>query len=276
MQFPNPIVTELIISYPTGTPAVQIGPGPEVQFFGNGNTLTIEAVSPTGGPLIEFELANGNNADIQGFGSVGGQPALAFLGYNYTASNYGNITGYPYVYMVGNEIAMQFQEDAGTGPTYGAGILLFDTEVQIFTGVQPNLSSEGNKILMQQSHFFSDLPWQTGSWLNVSFAAGWGNAGGDNANFQYRLCSDGFIHWRGTIVPGTTANGTVIGTFTNAAPYLPPQSRFLYRSGADGTTPTNNPQVKFDTSGNITIFGMTGITFLAFDGWMYESAQYMA
>jgi hypothetical protein len=277
MQFPNPVVSELIISYPTGSPAIQIGPGPEIIFYGqNGTTLTISANDPNnpGYPGLLFALSDGNTAYIDAYNSLS-NPYFEIVGYEYTAADYGNLPASPYISLAGGEMFFGFATDNVADETFGAGFQLNDNSIYMWVG-SPTVPNQGNSIHLDENNFYADIPFQVGSWQNVTLMNGWNNAGGDNANFQYRLCSDGFVHWRGVITPGTTTNGTVIATYASGSPYSPPESRYLYRSGADGTTPSNNPQVQFATNGNIMCFGMAGVTFLAFDGWLYESNEYMA
>lgn len=95
--------------------------------------------------------------------------------------------------------------------------------------------------------------WNAGTPLNS-----WVNFGAPYGNLQYTKDIQGFVWCRGTLKNGTSTDGTVL--FTLPAGFRPPASVSVVTIG--GSAVAAFSQLVIDTSGNVSIFGSSGYTFV--------------
>lgn len=309
MQFPIQIIQELIISYPTGSPAIQIGPGPLIEFFDtNGNVVT--SFSPTAADWI-----NSSNTGMIEIVPDGGPVTGIFPGIYFfnalTAGNYQNaayiqsnpdfngnaqigINNGPFFSVVHPGVTLRqriFLEGQVAGPGVAASqIGPIDINTQALYGGQyywddgqANIGvftngTATNHISVQTGNTFSDVPIQVGSWANVSFGAGWSNFGGGYSNAQWRLCSDGFVHFRGLVTIGAAPadNTLVFAIPLSAQPPASKETALLRINGVSAGTPCRMNITVGGGQVNFSIFGAGTGTNFSLEDMFYESSAYMA
>lgn len=310
MQFPLQIVLELIISYPAGTPAIQIGPGAEIEMFDSSGNLVYNQtpngsqwqnstmtgmieITPQGGPVTGFypgiyffNAATGqpyqNSAWIQSTPDFNNNAALGINGGPYFSPTFGLRVLRQRMFWPGQGSGpVQFTNflgaiDINTQAFYGGQLVWDDNQVAI---AYYNNSVRSNGITVDSGNTFADTPIQVGAWAAVSFGTGFSNSGSPRSNCQYRLCSDGFVHLRGAFNSSAApADGTL--AFAIPLSFQPPANKYVgglcRLNGAAGAL---TPMLEVLVTGGQTeflIYGAGTATSFAMDGMSYESNTYMA
>lgn len=102
-------------------------------------------------------------------------------------------------------------------------------------------------------------------WHAIAPLNGWTNAGTPNAPFGCYLDPLGRVWLRGAIASGTTADGTHVGALP--AGYYNTNFQQFMSCAYTTSSATSNPRLVIDTSGNITINGVSGMAGdIGFDG----------
>lgn len=98
------------------------------------------------------------------------------------------------------------------------------------------------------------------TWNALSLSNSWVNAGGSNQVAQYCIDALGFVHVRGDIKSGTSADGTTL--FTLPSGFRPPASMAYAVAGAFRAGPENVPQVNISSGGVATVYGLSSNSYL--------------
>lgn len=128
----------------------------------------------------------------------GGAPSIDW----YAGGNYQQTTSY------------NVGEDSVQTVTNGGGITTFQRNNEFVF----RRDFSGTGVLFDRTtgyfmYFSDDSTYVEEGWENLTLNNGWTNFGGPNeANGQYMIGPDGFVHLRGALAPGTTANGTTFAT----------------------------------------------------------------
>jgi hypothetical protein len=199
---------------------------------------------------------------------------LNFTSFTFTSPDFGNsIYG---AVRASNEIILGFY-DSTTNAGSGAFVQVNDNSV--YLGITPP-SGGGNSQLVQitQNNILSTLPVQVGAWANVSFGSGWSNFGSGYSSAQWRLCSDGFIHFRGLItVTAAPADNTLAFAIPLAGE--PPANKEIPLMRINGAAAASACRLNVTVGGgqvNFNIFGAGTGTNFSLEDCFYESNTYMA
>lgn len=297
--YPAPLfhlAQSLTLVWPDGDPAIILGPGPQIEFIEDGTGKVLTTLSPTVSewdnstntgririepngeagtgtyPNIIFDVANTpggylNPMWMQAIPDSVGNPQFSINDGVYTSTIWPNNLR-QLLFFRHNSISTIGAIDTTSQAAFGGQLWWTDTDIKLTVA---NNGAEMNSAQITRTNSFTTLPWQTGIWQNLTLANGWTVFGAPYSAAQWRLCSDGFIHLRGLIVPGTIADGTIIASVPAAA--VPGQQKFLPIANDGGVPDT---RVVVTTGGNIQIFGLSSAHDLSFDGMLYESGAYMA
>jgi hypothetical protein len=311
--YPAPLfhlAQSLTIVWPDGDPAIQLGPGPVIEFLDDITGMVSTIIEPQGAEWINATntglIIINPNGDVStgNFPAIDFQTALTSGAYTQNAwiqanaDHLGNAQiginncSYDSSYFPGVFLRERLWL-TGTGPTglsntSQLGNIEVNTETlyggQLFFGdggISMNFYNAGTKksgIVLQEFNNFADNPIQVGAWTNLTMLNGWSANGAPFSTPQYRLCSDGFIHFRGVMHGGTLTDGTLICNVPNA--FAPPQEKYIRivtdGGGVNGRMLLLPQNTGAGTPTDFQIFGLNGTSNVGLDGLMYESAAYMS
>lgn len=230
MQFDNPIITQLTI-YDNGSPAIQIGPGPDIEITGNGSLFII---NPTTGQEIALQLTSGGTPEVlfKGRDSTGGQTFLmtfddqsdnAFR--EYVSNGNWVITGTQSYWIL-------------NGVTTGEGVLFDPVKAELHA-----LHNNTNQ-----------------DWTNLTLTSGW-TAKPNYYAPAYRYTPEGEIQLRGTMTGGTSVDNTAIAT-------MPISPAKLAAWGGPGITAGGSAlkRIFYNTDGKLYCYGVSGTTDIDLTG----------
>lgn len=238
----------------------------------SGDQIIITPQGPGGLPEIDFfsSVYPGQKAEI--FADNAGR--IAFTGFPFT-SNFGDVLK-GYAYLSNQQDYFGFANNI-TGIPEGGFVQINDNSIEIGINA-PSGGGNSPLILQGQNSLTSTLPVQVGVWANVSFNTNWSNFGGGYSNGQWRLCSDGFIHFRGLItVTAAPADNTLAFAIPLAG--QPPASKELPLLRINGVAAATACRLNITVSGgqvNFSIFGAGTGTNFSLEGLFYESNSFMA
>lgn len=202
-------------------------------------------------------------------GNAGGNPALVFwlnsspnLLYGLQTDSVGDIllfsrqynssqTGHPIFDIFAldqNSIELGFQTVGGATSFEGPLLIMNDSNLLIY----PNFTVSSSALAANVS---SGVPWWSGgqSWVNVTFAGNWANAGAPNANVQCIFMPDGTVRMRGLAFNTSGTSGANV--FQLPAGYFPNnQKTFMNRVNVPST---NCVSVLVITTAGVVTFGCT-------------------
>lgn len=206
------------------------------------STTGIDLGQGPGGPppaVIGFKDLSGGAADeafIQSQAIAGAMALLLDSGTGTTGSSNG---GSSHALLGPSQLVLDYQDV--TAPNSG------NTRIsQQYNGIFMSGSSGGvNNYLSRDAE-----PWNA-----LSYQNGWADLGANWETGAYRLFADGWVRFRGVIIGGTHADGTVVATLPAA--YRPAKDKIidiaLISAGAAG--PNVNFRV-FSATGQIQCFGI--------------------
>jgi hypothetical protein len=300
MQFPIQVVLELIISYPSGSPAVQIGPGAQIIFYDtNGNIVTeftptlsawvneantgIVQIIPNGAagagffPGMYFLTANtpgvyAQPAWIQANPDASGNPQIGINNGLWTSASYPSLVLRQRIFLADSNIELGAIVAATQAPI-GGQILTGDGNIEF--DVYDGTSTRVNQLLINKTVSSSMLPIISGSWANVSFANGWSNFGAPYSGAQWRIMTDGTVLLRGMIKAGTVTSGTLMFAIPLAA--QPPANKLLVCNSVSGVA-AGAAYILCTVAGGQVEFIIEGTApaDISLDGLTYETSAYLA
>lgn len=182
MQFPMQITQTLIIRNAAGRIIIQIGPTPDLWIYGQGTSYIHLFVDFTD-PVIDFNDTSNRRYRIWADSSAPASLTIEPFPTNTRAG----------IYVLAGDVVTGNND----------GIVLRSRQAGA-----PGAGLDGNTGFLKAYANFTTL-----EWLPMALLNGWFNNGGGYAPAQYRMLPDGTVQFEGVIKPGTTANGTVIGTF---------------------------------------------------------------
>lgn len=257
------LTTELPIFYTDGQVAIQIGPGPEIDFYDDNHPQNLIAVlSPTEG--LKF-IGSGTRSKPQ-----------------YTVEPNGSTIGYA-PDGVGNFDLL------ATYGTDSAGKTRFYYDLYSSYGIRPALTAllqiasppvDGSaEPFVQLSPpgctLVASKPGSLGTgidetWHDLTPSGSWTSAGGANPNWGVELLplgvSPGVAFFHGALSGGTQADGTVIGTLP--AGYFNTNKQALVSIGYTGSGASGPRILVNPANGQLSVFGISAATagILLFDG----------
>lgn len=251
MQFPNPIVNQLVIYGSDGNPDVQIGPNPVITFY-NGTEPQIQIGFFDGSqePRLRIQNAAGDQLLLE-LDSLQNTPRIFMQDHDsnvgYAEIYYQYIAGgYQFLHVgvetdTGNDTWARFQEEGD-----GTRSILVSEPVR---PVEPNT---GNA---------------TEDWHAFSFSNGWIDSGGAVVA-GYKYMPDATVMFKGRIQNGTTAVGTLV--LTLPAGWRPAQ--IVRFAPAQGTaTAGTDPAVDIATNGQMTISRSPSAALFYLDGIRFST-----
>lgn len=252
MMFQNDAMTGKMEFHPSGLPGYGSFPG--IYFFaantpgGFAGAAYIQA-NPDANNSPQIGINSGQYLDTSGLHEVRGRIFMADHGLTI-----GNI-------------------DVTTQNFVGGWIALDDNEF-ILAFTDPTTASTIGIFAAGTKNFGADVPIITDTWQNVTFSNGWSNNGGFSA-CQVRMDTSGYVRLRGSALPGTRTDGTVICTLPAA--YVPPATKIVGAAVTASSNPTVLTRLIINTNGTIQVFGAgSPVVSVMLDGITFESNTYTA
>lgn len=252
MLFQNDSMTGLMEFHPSGLPGYGSFPG--IYFFaanspgGYAGAAYIQA-NPDANNSPQIGINSGQYLDTSGLHEARGRIFMADHGLSI-----GNI-------------------DVTTQAFVGGWIALDDNEF-ILAFTDPTSGNQVGIFCTTTHNFGTDVPIITDTWQNVTFSNGWSNNGGFSA-CQVRMDTSGYVRLRGSALPGTRTDGTVICTLPAA--YVPPATKIVGAAVTASSNPTVLTRLIINTNGTIQVFGAgTPVVSVMLDGITFESSAYTA
>lgn len=262
MQFPNPIVNQLII-YGAGDnlPDVTIGPTPLITFYNGTNVIMrLGLFDASLSPRLQVQNTIGYSLEV-GLDPSSQIPRIQFS--RGASPNGTAVIQFRAPQLSPLREALEFYYF----PTSGSAIVLT---------MGQNLATAANEIVLINSAMYASNPLTVGTetWHTATLQNGWSSAGvAPFAPVQYRLLPDNMVLLRGVATGGVIAAGTTVFALPSPA-YVPPFRKQFPISMNSGTALTAVCQVIENTAGptagNVNIYGVAAGNAIVFDGITFE------
>lgn len=271
MQFPNPIVTSLIIYDNLGRPVVIIGPGPSLVIQGTNSSIefSIDNVSGVAQQIfwnfdksnnVDFNLYNATTHNEIGWIAQGGNFTRGALSY-YGFFQFDTPSGSTEIGVIRSDTRVEttnaiFTEktifiQAGDGTGLNGPMLAFDASSAIFKN---SINADGVGYSKATTYFT-----RTGTnanWIGFTYANGWSDLGGNWETGAYKITPDGWVTFKGVIIGGTKVDGTVL--FTLPAAVRPTLDQILTVAMISAGAGSNINLRVFAATGQCQCFGIAG------------------
>jgi hypothetical protein len=164
--------------------------------------------------------------------------------------------------------------DVTTNAEIGGSFEAFDNSV-IMRYTDPTNSANSIGIFATGiANFNTTVPILNDTWKNVTFSNSWSNNAGFSA-CQCRMDTSGYVHLRGSALPGTRTDGTTI--LTLPAGYAPPATKIVGAAVTASTNPSILTRLEINTDGTVQVFGAASpVISIMLDGITFESNAYTA
>jgi hypothetical protein len=201
----------------------------------------IDLIQGTGGPppaVIQFSDlsgAGGDPAQISSQLSAGGMSLFLNSGEGTTGADNG---GSSFLYLGTDKVALQYQDVIGV--PNGSSRVTCDYNGVFISGSD----NSGNNY----------LSYELESWNALAYQNGWADLGPTWESGAYRLHADGWVRFKGVIIGGTKADGTVIATLP--AGYRPAKDQILPIAIISAGSAANVSIRVFAATGQVQCFGI--------------------
>lgn len=282
VNFPDSLVTQLVVVNSNNQEVIVIGPGPEIDIIDptSGVTLVIsdniEAPgASTGLPGFRWEMPPPSTDPEIVAVLTGDQVGQLFMfSGGFDMPNPSTQFGYARVQLSNNNASIGIVDETGAGlggrlDTGDQGLVLTAFDSSTPDQINNRLIVTGTGVTVQDA-----ISVEGETWHDVVFQNGWTNLGSGFSNVQYRKEPDGTIRLRGYGKAGTKTNGTVL--FQLPAGYRPPAKKNLVGSADATISPfvwTAQINSATDPSpGNVACFSVGSAGVVCFDGMTCEVA----
>lgn len=252
MQFPNPIVNQLVIyGSADNLPDVRIGPDPQIIFYdGTAAFLILGLFPPETDPKIKFFDAS-VNAEFE-LRILPGQGAQ--LHYSDTVLINEGKLGFTNAAVGTPSVSLQWS-DSNNGFTRLVLRNSGAANAQIYVYGPITAHDPAVSPLIDTAETWHNFGASAGVGANPGFFSnGWANFGAPWQVARYRLMPDGTVALEGLVNPGTMVAGTIMATLPSG--YRPAADHIF--TGGDGTAAGAVQEVLIRSNGQIQVGRITG------------------